>query len=83
VGFQVLPRRWVVERFLAWINRNRRLAKDFEGSIPSANAFLYAACVMLLTRRLGMQAHRSVDAPAASSAVGPTARVSTSSPSNA
>lgn len=52
VGFQVLPRRWVVERFLAWINRNRRLAKDFEGSIPSANAFLYAACVMLLTRRL-------------------------------
>ena len=33
-------------------NRNRRLAKDFEGSIPSANAFLYAACVMLLTRRL-------------------------------
>jgi len=52
VGFQVLPRRWVVERFLAWINRNRRLAKDFEGTIESANAFLYAACVMLLTRRL-------------------------------
>jgi putative transposase len=52
VGFQVLPRRWVVERFLAWINRNRRLAKDFEGSIASANAFLYAACVMLLTRRI-------------------------------
>jgi transposase len=52
VGFQVLPRRGVVERFLAWINRNRRLAKDFEGTIPSANAFLYAACVMLLTRRL-------------------------------
>jgi transposase len=52
VGLQVLPRRWVVERFLARINRNRRLAKDFEGSIPSANAFLYAACVMLLTRRL-------------------------------
>ena len=45
VGFQVLPRRWVVERFSAWINRNRRLAKDFEGSIASANAFLYAACV--------------------------------------
>ena len=52
VGFQVPPRRWVVERFLAWINRNRRLAKDFEGSIALANAFLYAACVMLLTRRL-------------------------------
>jgi putative transposase len=52
VGFAVLPRRWVVERFLAWINRNRRLAKDFEGTIASAKAFLYAASVMLLTRRL-------------------------------
>jgi transposase len=48
----VLPRRWVVERFFAWINRNRRLAKDFEGTIVSATAFLSAACVMLLTRRL-------------------------------
>jgi transposase len=52
LGFQLLPRRRVVERFLAWINRNRRLAKDFEGTIASANAFLYAACVMLLTRRI-------------------------------
>lgn len=52
VGFQVLPHRWVVERFFAWINRNRRLAKDFEGTVASAKAFLYAACVMLLTRRL-------------------------------
>ena len=52
VGFQVLPRRWVVERFFAWINRNRRLAKDFEGTISSAETFLYAASVMLLTRRL-------------------------------
>ena len=52
VGFAVLPRRWVVERFLAWINRNRRLAKDFEGTLASATAFIYAASVMLLTRRL-------------------------------
>jgi putative transposase len=52
VGFHVLPRRWVVERFFAWINRNRRLAKDFEATINSAAAFLYAACVMLLARRL-------------------------------
>jgi len=56
VGFQVLPRRWVVERFFAWINRNRRLAKDFEGTIASAEAFLYAASVMLLTRRLARSA---------------------------
>jgi putative transposase len=52
VGFAVLPRRWVVERFFAWINRNRRLAKDFEATIKSATAFLYAASVLLLTRRL-------------------------------
>jgi transposase len=52
VGFVVLPRRWVVERFFAWINRNRRLAKDFEASIDSAKAFLYAASVMLLIRRI-------------------------------
>src|SRR5712692_380094 len=52
IGFAVHPRRWVVERFFAWINRNRRLAKDFEASIASTEAFLYAASVMLLTRRL-------------------------------
>ena len=52
VGFAVQPRRWVVERFLAWINRNRRLAKAFEATIASARAFLYAAAVMLLVRRI-------------------------------
>lgn len=56
VGFQVLPRRWVVERFFAWINGNRRLAKDFEGAVASAQTFLYAASVMLLTRRLARSA---------------------------
>ena len=42
-GFQLLPRRWVVERTLAWLNRNRRLAKDFEASIASATAWIYIA----------------------------------------
>ena len=56
VGFVVLPRRWVVERFFAWLGRNRRLAKDFEATIASAAAFLYAASVMLLSRRLGRAA---------------------------
>ena len=52
MGIAVQPRRWVVERFFAWINRNRRLAKDFEGTIDSARAFLYAAFVWLLVGRL-------------------------------
>jgi transposase len=53
IGFAVQPRRWVVERFFAWINRNRRLSRDFEATLASANAFLYAASIMLLIRRLG------------------------------
>ena len=56
VGFAVLPRRWVVERFFAWLGRNRRLAKDFEATIDSARAFLYAASAMLLTRRIARPA---------------------------
>ena len=48
----MLPRRWVVERTLAWLNRNRRLAKDFEASIASAKAWLYIAGIQLLIRRL-------------------------------
>jgi putative transposase len=51
-GFAVQPRRWVVERFFAWINRNRRLWKDAEATIESATAFLYAAAVMILIRRI-------------------------------
>jgi transposase len=51
-GFAVNPRRWVVERFFAWIGRNRRLAKDFEATIESARAFLYVASVMLPARRI-------------------------------
>ena len=51
-GFEVVPRRWVVERTLAWLNRNRRLAKDFEATIASAEAWLFLASVQLLMRRL-------------------------------
>jgi transposase len=39
-GFEVLPRRWVVERPFAWLGRRRRLAKDFEATISSATAWL-------------------------------------------
>ena len=51
-GFELLPRRWVVERTLAWLNRNRRLAKDFEATIASATAWLFLASIRLFTRRI-------------------------------
>ena len=56
VGLAVHARRWVVERFFAWIGRNRRLAKDFEATIASANAFLYAASTIILLRRVARSA---------------------------
>jgi transposase len=52
VGFVVLPRRWVVERTLAWLNRNRRLAKDFEASIASSQTWVYIASVQLIIRSM-------------------------------
>jgi transposase len=52
-GFELLPRSWVVERTLAWLNRSRRLAKDFEQTIASATAWLFIASVQLFTRRIG------------------------------
>lgn len=51
-GFVVLPRRWVVERTLAWLGRCRRLAKDWETTIASAEAWLLIAHIRLVTRRL-------------------------------
>ena len=54
-GFELLPRRWVVERSFAWLNRNRRLAKDFEALVETAVAWLMLASVKLLSRRLARQ----------------------------
>ena len=51
-GFELLPRRWVVERTFAWLGRCRRLAKDFEATIESAVAWIFIAHIRRLTRRL-------------------------------
>lgn len=51
-GFQLLPRRWVVERTFAWCGRCRRLAKDFEASASTETAWMLVAHMRLLTRRL-------------------------------
>ena len=51
-GFEVLPRRWVVERTFAWLNRCRRLAKDFENLTRNAVAFIRLASIRLMLRKL-------------------------------
>ena len=51
-GFEFLPKRWLVERTLAWISRNRRMAKDFETLTENATTYIYVAMIMLMTRRL-------------------------------
>lgn len=51
-GFQLLPRRWVVERTFAWLGRCRRLAKDFEKHPSTEQAWIYIAAVQLLIRQL-------------------------------
>jgi putative transposase len=51
-GFQVLPRRWVVERTIAWIDQNRRMSKDYERLPESGEAFIYVAMSRLMLKRL-------------------------------
>jgi putative transposase len=51
-GFVVLPRRWVVERTFSWLGQNRRMSKDYERLCASAEAFVYAAMIRLMARRL-------------------------------
>ena len=51
-GFQVLPRRWVVERTFAWLGRYRRLSKDYEGCPESSEALILLAMIHLMVRRL-------------------------------
>jgi transposase len=51
-GFVVLPHRWVVERTFAWLNRCRRLAKDWENLNRNALAFLRLASIRLMLRKL-------------------------------
>ena len=51
-GFVVLPKRWIVERTLAWLNRCRRLTKDFEHRTRQALAFVYLASIRVMLRKL-------------------------------
>jgi putative transposase len=51
-GYVTLPRRWVVERTFSWLSQNRRMSKDYERLCASAEAFIYAAMIRLMVRRL-------------------------------
>lgn len=51
-GFEVLPRRWVVERTFAWLGRWRRLSKDYEGQPATTSAWCYLALSRIMSRRL-------------------------------
>ncbi len=51
-GFQVIPRRWVVERTLAWISKHRRCVRDYEIRPQHAEAMVYIAMIMTMSRRL-------------------------------
>ena len=51
-GFVKLPKRWIVERTIAWLNRCRRLAKDWENLNRNALAFLKLASIRLMLRKL-------------------------------
>ena len=51
--FEVLPRRWVVERSFAWIGRNRRLAKDYERKVQTSECLMKVAMIRLMLKRLG------------------------------
>ena len=51
-GFVVLPKRWIVERTFAWLNRCRRLAKNWEASVASAEAWMFISSIRRMTRRI-------------------------------
>jgi putative transposase len=54
-GFQVLPRRWVVERTFAWLNKQRRLSKDYERDCQTSEAWIYLAMISVMLKRVKLQ----------------------------
>ncbi|MGK7912397.1 MAG: transposase [Synechococcus sp.] len=51
-GFEVLPKRWIVERTFDWLNRFRRLSKDFELYAEMSEAIIFASLIRLMTRKM-------------------------------
>ena len=55
-GFEVLSKRWIVERTFSWLIRNRRLSKDYERMVQSSETFIKVAMIRLMLRRLARAA---------------------------
>jgi transposase len=55
--FVIVPKRWIVERTLAWISRNRRLTRDFERYATTVVAFIRLAMIRIMLRRLTTATH--------------------------
>ena len=50
-GFQVIPKRWIVERSIGWFNWSRRLSKDYEANMASSEAWVYIASISMMIRK--------------------------------
>jgi len=62
-SFQVLRRRWVVERTFGWLMRYRRLVRDYERTTANSEAMLYWATILIMTRRLARYENRQPPVP--------------------
>jgi len=51
-GFQVHPKRWIVERFFAWLNTYRRLSKDYERTVASSEGMIHLMSIRIMARKL-------------------------------
>ena len=56
-GFEVIPKRWIVERTLSWIGRNRRMSKDYERKVQTSETLVEVAIIRLILRRLARDQH--------------------------
>ena len=57
--FQVHPKRWIVERFFAWLNTYRRLSKDYEWTVASSEGMIYLASMRIMVRKLVKLRHQT------------------------
>ena len=54
-GFEVLPKRWIVERTFGWFDRDRRLGRDYERKVQTSKTLIEVAMIRLILRRLARQ----------------------------